>query len=447
MKDKNNSRGVSIKRLNYIMAAITIMVSVLLLIVSYRTLTIYNSLTERTEVSVKGQKSAQDVEEASDYLTEQVRCFVESGERQYLDAYFEESDVTQRREKALEELGKLFKGTTVFTALEQAEKQSMNLMNTEFYAMRLTVDAYGYDLSSFPAAVQNVTLTDTDAALSNPEKKERARQLVFDDNYHLQKAIISAKTQECLNTIIIALENKQSDTANQFSFIIRVEQGLIIALIVIVLIIVLLTTFQVIAPLIKAIPHIQSDKPIPISGSEEFRYLASTYNKIYEENKSQKEELEFEASHDQLTGAFNRKGFEKILQGVGNTKTALLLIDVDRFKRINDTYGHAEGDKVLSKLTQVLSSHFHTGYALCRIGGDEFVLFLPDVGPEKKEEINQKVNEINNVLERCEDTPPTSISVGVAFGDNEDGIVVYKKADIALYRVKENGRRGCAFYE
>lgn len=442
------TKGISIRKLNYIMAAMTLVVSIVLIVVSYKTLSLYKSLSEKTDICVEGQKTAQEMQIASDYLTEQVRCFVESGDRAYLDDYFEEFKVTRRREKALEELGRTFDGTVEYEALEEAEKQSMALMETEYYAMRLTVEAYGYDLSGFPDEIKNVAVSEADSALSGRDKKEKARQMVFDDNYHLQKSIISSKTQECLNRIIGKLHEQQCLVAGQFGVMIRVEQVMIILLIVIVLLIVTLTTIQVIAPLIRAIPHIREDKPIPIDGAEEFRYLANTYNRIYEENKCQKEELAYEASHDQLTGAFNRKGFEELLQTADHVKTAMLLIDVDRFKRINDTYGHAEGDKALARLTSVLVDYFGEENTICRIGGDEFVMFITGAGIEQRETIERKIKEINGELQKGgENVPPMSVSVGIAFGENEDGMAIYKKADIALYKVKENGRAGCVFYE
>ena len=416
---KTKSKGIQIRKLNYVMASITLIVSIVLLIVSYRTLSVYNALRLKTEIFVSGQQNAHDMQNASDYLTEQARCFVESGARMYLDAYFEESEVTRRRENALDDLARTFCGTAEYTALEKAAEQSMALMQTEYYAMCLTIHAYGYDISEFPKALRDTVIENEDLALSSEEQLTKARQMVFDDNYHSKKAIISANTQECLNNIINALQNQQTDTANQFGVIIQVEQWLIIALIAIVLVIVTLTTIQVIEPLIRAIPRIREDKPIPISGAEEFRYLANTYNRIYEENKNQKEELAYEASHDQLTGVFNRKGFERILEEVSHKKVALLLIDVDRFKGINDTYGHSEGDKVLSRLTDVLSAHFRTGDSLCRIGGDEFVMFMPDVGPECRELIEQKIKNINQELKKGDgDVLPMSVSVGIAFGES-----------------------------
>ena len=77
-KTDMNVKGIPIRKLNYIMAAITLIVSIVLLIVSYNTIAVYDNLNEKTKVFMEGQKSANDMQDASDYLTEQIRCFVQS---------------------------------------------------------------------------------------------------------------------------------------------------------------------------------------------------------------------------------------------------------------------------------------------------------------------------------------------------------------------------------
>ena len=443
-----NFKGVPIRKLNYIMAAITLVVSVVLLVVSYRTFALYGALQQKTNDSIEGQKSARDMQEASDYLTEQVRCFVETGDRAYLDAYFEENNVTRRREKALTQLASSSEGTPEYQALYNALTGSLALMQTEYRAMRLSAESRGEDLAEYPEEVRNVLLTPAQTALSAEEKGALARDMVFNNAYHDSKNEIAHETGKCLTELIDKMQTDAAETERSFGVMIRVEEGLIIALIAIVLIIVTLTTLQVIAPLIHAIPRIRDDKPIPVRGASEFRFLADTYNRIYEENRNQKEELAYEASHDQLTGAYNRKGFESIIGQADATDVALLLIDVDRFKKINDTYGHAAGDRVLARLTSILTANFRADDVLCRIGGDEFVLIMKGGDESCRDLIKEKIERVNGELQKGDlDTPPTSISVGVAFGAKEPGMQVYKKADGALYTVKENGRCGCAFAE
>ena len=84
---------------------------------------------------------------------------------------------------------------------------------------------------------------------------------------------------------------------------------------------------------------------------------------------------------------------------------------------------------------------------MCRIGGDEFAVVMRPVSPDYSDLIRTKIDEINRRLEAPEsDLPAASISVGVAFGGEVTAKVLFEHADAALYEVKRNGRKGCAFY-
>ena len=98
-------------------------------------------MLQTTEQYVTCESAAKDLQDGSDYLTEQVRLYVMTGQQEYMENYFKEANVTCRREHALEELGQYFDGTRTFEALQSALNDSVELMNTEYYAMRLMVEA------------------------------------------------------------------------------------------------------------------------------------------------------------------------------------------------------------------------------------------------------------------------------------------------------------------
>ena len=202
-----------------------------------------------------------------------------------------------------------------------------------------------------------------------------------------------------------------------------------------------------IEPLLSGVQHIRREQPIPISGAYEFRFMARTYNLMYEANREKKERLAYEARHDKLTGLFNRSGYDFLMQNLELANAALLLIDIDKFKDVNDTYGHQTGDRVLVRVASVLRENFRAEDYLCRVGGDEFAAVMLHSGPEVRDLIAGKVKTINDqLLHPADDLPPVSLSVGVAFGGARGGSgSIAKEADRALYQVKENGRCGCAF--
>ena len=97
-----------------------------------------------------------------------------TGQREYMDLYFEEAEVTRRRETALESLKEYFDETSVFTALQSAMECSEKLMQTEYYSMRLTAQAQGEEESTWPESIQTTKLADEDEKLSKEEKLQKA---------------------------------------------------------------------------------------------------------------------------------------------------------------------------------------------------------------------------------------------------------------------------------
>lgn len=174
-------------------------------------------------------------------------------------------------------------------------------------------------------------------------------------------------------------------------------------------------------------------------------------NKVYQENLVAQKLIRHEAEHDALTDALNRGAFEKILSiyEQGDTSFAMIMVDVDVFKQVNDTYGHSIGDKILVKVANNLQRKFRSIDYICRIGGDEFAIVMVDVDSDLKEVVREKIAQVNENLSNPTDGLPTvSLSVGVAFSDRENpGDSIFKDADKALYKVKNNGRHSCGFYE
>ena len=182
---------------------------------------------------------------------------------------------------------------------------------------------------------------------------------------------------------------------------------------------------------------------------EELRFVTRIYNHILQENRIVREKLSHEASHDALTGLFNRGAYDLLMESTDKEHMALILIDVDYFKSVNDTYGHAVGDRVLKRVAELMRASFRSVDILCRIGGDEFVVVMTRVNSSLNALVREKIERMNDTLQHPkDDLPPVSLSVGVAFSDrkNPKGDI-FQDADAALYKVKEAGRRGCAIYE
>ncbi len=177
-----------------------------------------------------------------------------------------------------------------------------------------------------------------------------------------------------------------------------------------------------------------------------------------DEETKQKQQLQNKASTDTLTGLYNRESvFEGIEQALFDqrqhkTACALLFIDLDYFKQVNDTYGHQMGDRVLREAAMRLKQLFREEDIVGRVGGDEFLAFLRQAPSKMKvEERAKKVVQALDfrLLEDSVDAKVTC-SVGVAFSENKEGLnlkTLYKQADEAMYCAKQQGRNRFCFYD
>jgi diguanylate cyclase len=159
-------------------------------------------------------------------------------------------------------------------------------------------------------------------------------------------------------------------------------------------------------------------------------------------------EYKVRAEQDGLTGLANRQHFEQrigeLVPGLASTRRALtlVLLDIDHFKAINDQHGHAVGDAVLVGLAQVLRDNMRDGDVIARIGGEEFVLVLPGMGPERALEVCERLRE-RVAAHRFADCPAELVvtaSFGLASAPPYDGKLLLAKADAALYGAKAAGR-------
>ncbi|SER06252.1 diguanylate cyclase (GGDEF) domain-containing protein [Lachnospiraceae bacterium NE2001] len=168
-----------------------------------------------------------------------------------------------------------------------------------------------------------------------------------------------------------------------------------------------------------------------------------------------KMELEKRSKTDQLTGLLNRGAVEDLISMLltnyykDGEKCALMMIDADHFKNVNDTFGHIMGDRVLATIGRIINGCFKGRDVAGRVGGDEFMIFLRDIDSEKvaislAEKLQYEVtNAFSGELEKC-----VSLSIGIAmYPDHGKRFVeLYNSADKALYYVKEHGRASYHIY-
>jgi diguanylate cyclase (GGDEF)-like protein len=159
-------------------------------------------------------------------------------------------------------------------------------------------------------------------------------------------------------------------------------------------------------------------------------------------------DAEARATTDALTGLPNRRYFDEYLGLLARRRRAedrvgVLMIDIDRFKRLNDTYGHAVGDHVLREVAQAIAGAVREGDVPSRFGGEEFAVLLRNPSPEVAFGVGERVRKAVSALDlRHMGVPGVSVSVGVSVAEEPDQPldVVIDEADQALYRAKRAGR-------
>ena len=170
-----------------------------------------------------------------------------------------------------------------------------------------------------------------------------------------------------------------------------------------------------------------------------------------DESMREKEALRLRAETDSMTGLYNKMATEELithaLRKYRGSVCALLVVDMDNLKRINDTLGHAQGDRAIVRFADVLHRTFRSTDIVGRIGGDEFMVFLINV------QRNQQLTMILDAIVKKWETLYTGekrttrcTGVSVMTEGSENFQELYRRADIALYKAKRSGKGGYAVY-
>lgn len=447
-KNQEKQNGIRLKWLyRGIIPFIVVLCALLILIALYIDRS-FITLEHATEQYIAASRDCADMQAGSDYLTDRARTFIVTGDITGAEAYFNEMDVTRRRDIAVQSMEDILSGTDTVKHLRTALDFSNRLSEIEKYAMALAARGLSIELGTLPDALQAVILEAEDEALSQPEQRVKAREMVFDTTYQTYKENIRENISLCELGLI-----QETETAQQKGTI-RLERMLILLTVLVALVfagaiaIAVLNQRLVMDPINAFVQAIQENKPVEEKGARELRMMSRSYNSSLSQTQQFQKELSFRADHDALTGILNRGGFENARQATRGRAQALIIVDVDRFKQFNDTYGHDMGDQILKKVADALAANFREEDYVCRYGGDEFIVIMVHANSSMRSLVQDKIDKIRAALRDVSDGLPfITISVGVAFSDRPNPTDdILKDADTALYITKENGNDGCTFY-
>ena len=178
--------------------------------------------------------------------------------------------------------------------------------------------------------------------------------------------------------------------------------------------------------------------------------LLKLNNSLEEKIKERTKELEILASTDFLTGIHNRRNFfflaKKKFADISNNNLFAIMIDVDNFKKLNDTYGHQIGDEILKLLTKTITSNLEEDDIFGRLGGEEFAIIYQSDKTEAQD--IEKINKLRNIIENLSHNEiQFTISIGVAIKHENDSNIdmLLSRADKGLYEAKKAGRNKVIF--
>lgn len=176
--------------------------------------------------------------------------------------------------------------------------------------------------------------------------------------------------------------------------------------------------------------------------------INTVFAKLKYEEINHKQALINESVTDPLTKLFNRKYMERYvtLHADASQLCAMVLIDLDNFKAVNDTFGHDKGDEVLCQVADILGHHFRRTDCVARLGGDEFMVFL--TGIFEREAVLKRIQEFLktfplDISQGGEEVVKVSASIGIAFSEAEESVSyekLYKSSDEAMYKAKQGGK-------
>ena len=277
-------RGLRIQTLSLWMVAVTIIVSVLIGEGIVRVMRDYQKLADMTEEYIYIQEEAENLLLGSDYLTDQVRLYAVTKDSVYVEEYFTEVEETKRRDTALEALEKHMGGKDdeILDASRRALELSNELMEMEMHAMKLAALSADDDISMFPPEVKDYPLTEEELSFADEEKSDVAVGLVFSGEYRDMKKLIEENISVVTERVITICEEGQAKSENEMRNALICQSIYTVLIVALVIFSYIMIAVLILRPIRLYVNCIKNNNFLQITGAYEFKYLAATYNNVYE---------------------------------------------------------------------------------------------------------------------------------------------------------------------
>lgn len=448
--DDRKAGGISINLLNTFFIVVTAIVFSFILLVSKNVADKFLAVREATDKFIVCQGSGKAIKEASSRKTELARLFVVNLDPKYALEYVGEIEEARRAEKALDELrGVCSEQDLALQRLSVALSQAASLTEMELYAIRLGYEATGGEM---PEKIRSIPIREEDGRLPREEIRSLAVRSLFGEGYLAQKDRIERNCDLTVVALDGQIRGELGLGADELGDSLGTLRSLFIVLLVVNVLTFIALALLVMVPLRQFQNSIRNDRKLGVVGPQELKSLAKSYNEIYDVRERGPRGRPGKEEYDALTGILSRRTFDQICRTSAESResVALVLFDMDNFRRINEAHGHSGGDTALVELARILTATFRNDDCIARIGGDEFAALLKDFKPDGVDKIVRKIGEVNAALSELDakfGLESVSVSVGVAYSATGYTQQLHKNAEKALAAVKEAGRCGCRVYD
>ena len=440
--------GIRLSRLNVLLICVGLVFIALMVFSMSQTTSNVKEIVGLTNNYLSNMQTGGMLRDVAQRLGEQAAAFVQTGEPGYARAYEGQMDTIKAQ---------LDLYTPESSNSKEANEEFMKALGAyqerqavELRAMRLVADNMpGPAFDALPAFLQETELSAEDQALSPEEKKETAAALLADSEYTANIGLIRDAVDSTHRLSSEAGKIQANNTFTRVKKIVSEQTVLILLILGLAVLALALNSLLIISPIKRSVGNLDRREPIPEQGSYEMRHMAKVYNDVLKDNEEKTKALSYTASHDALTGVYNRDAFDKMYRDIEKREHyGIIVADVDHFKQYNDDFGHDIGDRVLCAAVEALKRNFRSVDHISRIGGDEFCIIMPRTDYDQGNRIRDKIIRINQELAgNSDELPPISISAGIAFWDRPDPKgSLFKDADSSLMSLKKNRDQCCAVY-
>ena len=437
--------GIRLSRMNILLICIGLVLATLMAVSMYRTTDSVKEIVTITNNYLTNQSTGGMLRDFAGNLAEQAIAFVRSGEVGPAKVY--EAQMGAIDAKLEQYSPDTFNSAAASTEFSTAVDAFRARNELEVSAMRLAAETMPEPMfASLPGFLKNAELSEEDRDLPDEGKKAKAIALLTSESYAALEDLIRDSIDRSHRFSSEEGQQQANKTLSNVRNLVGNQTVLVILFMIMGGLALLMNRLLIISPIQLGAEKLDRREPIPEKGSYEMRHLARVYNDVLQENREKAEKLIYTASHDALTGVYNRTEFDRYYRQVEKLQNVgIVVVDVDHFKQYNDDFGHDIGDKVLCAAVEAMKRHFRSVDHISRIGGDEFCVIMPRSGQKDSAMISEKIHRINREMsEKNGDLPPVTISAGIAFWDrpNPDGSL-FKDADTVLLDIKKTREDCC----